>query len=123
MMQDLVGIVRPEDEMLRALGEIHRLREQADRAGVTGHREYNTGWHTAQDLANLLIVSEAITLSAIERRESRGGHFRQDYPEKDTTFAGFNIVVRRGTEGVMQVSRAALPPMPPELQQIIQENA
>jgi succinate dehydrogenase / fumarate reductase flavoprotein subunit len=123
MMQDLVGIVRQEDEMQRALAEIRRLREKADRAGVTGHREYNTGWHTAQDLANLLIVSEAITLSAIERRESRGGHFRQDYPEKDKSFAEFNIVVRRGAEGGMLVSRAPLPPMPPELQQIIQENA
>ena len=53
------------------------------RSGVTGHREYNTGWHTAQDLANLLMVSEAITRSAIERKESRGGHFRTDYPDKD----------------------------------------
>ena len=68
---------------------------------MTGHREYNTGWHTAQDLANLLIVSEAITRSALERRESRGGHFRQDYPGKDKAFADFNVVVRQGPDGAM----------------------
>jgi succinate dehydrogenase / fumarate reductase flavoprotein subunit len=123
IMQDLVGIVRQEDEMQRALSELHTLKRKAERAGVTGHREYNTGWHTAQDLGNLLIVSEAITLSALERRESRGGHFRQDYPDKDRTFAALNVVVRRGPDGVMEVTRTALPPLPPELQQIIEENA
>ncbi len=91
MMQDLVGIVRQEDEMLRALERARPLKQRAARAGVTGHREYNTGWHTAQDLGNLLIVSEAIAPSALERKESRGGHFRQDYPEKDQAFATFNV--------------------------------
>jgi succinate dehydrogenase / fumarate reductase flavoprotein subunit len=123
MMQDLVGIVRQEDEMVRALEGLERLKARAARAGVSGHREYNTGWHTAQDLGNLLIVSEAITRSALERKESRGGHFRQDYPEKDSTFAAFNIGVRRGADGAMEVSRTPIPPMPAELQQIIQENA
>ena len=73
---------------------------------MTGHREYNTGWHTAQDLGNLLIVSEAITRSAIERKESRGGHFRQDYPDKDPAYATFNIVVRRARTGDAGVARA-----------------
>jgi succinate dehydrogenase flavoprotein subunit len=122
MMQNLVGIVRQEDEMRQALGQLDVLKQRADRAGVTGHREYNTGWHTAQDLGNLLIVSEAITRSALERKESRGGHFRQDYPEKDKAFAGYNIGVRQGPDGSMQVSHTPIPPMPAELQQIIQEN-
>jgi succinate dehydrogenase / fumarate reductase flavoprotein subunit len=122
LMQDLVGIVRQQDEMLEAVDGLEKLKERASRAGVTGHREYHTGWHTAQDVSNLLIVSEAITRSALERRESRGGHFRQDYPEKDKAYAVFNIGVRRGAGG-MEVFRTALPPLPPELQQIIQDNA
>ncbi len=122
LMQDLVGIVRDEGEMRRALKGLAALKARAAQAGVTGHREYNTGWHTAQDLRNLLMVSEAIARSAIERKESRGGHFRQDYPEKDPAFATFNIVVRRDAGGVMQVSHVPLPPMPAELKQVIEEN-
>jgi succinate dehydrogenase / fumarate reductase flavoprotein subunit len=122
MMQDLVGIVRSEEEMQRALVGLESLKARAGKVGVTGHREFNTGWHAAQDLANLLAVSEMITRSAIERKESRGGHFRQDYPDKDPAFATFNFVVRRGADGAMQVSRAPIPPMPDELKQVIEEN-
>jgi succinate dehydrogenase / fumarate reductase flavoprotein subunit len=122
MMQDLVGIVRAEGEMRQALDGLHALNARAERAGITGHREYNSGWHTAQDLGNLLIVSEAIALSALERKESRGGHFRTDYPDKDPAFAAFNIVVRRGTDGLMQVARASIPEMPAELKKVIEDN-
>ncbi len=81
MMQDLVGIVRREDEMQQALDE-HRgsCSERAEHVAVAGNREYNPGWHTALDLHNLLTVSEAITRAALERKESRGAHFRDDYP-------------------------------------------
>jgi len=122
MMQDLVGIVREESEMQQAMEGLARLRERASRSGVTGHREYNSGWHTAQDLGNLLIVSESIARSALERRESRGGHFRQDYPEKDPAFERFNIAVRQGEDGEMQVTRRPIPPLPDELKKVIEEN-
>jgi succinate dehydrogenase / fumarate reductase flavoprotein subunit len=122
MMQDLVGIVRVEDEMQRALTGLDALKERAAQVGVTGHREFNTGWHAAQDLGNLLMVSEAITRSAIDRKESRGGHFRSDYPDKDPAYAVFNIVVKQGPDGEMEVSRVPLPPMPEELKQVIEEN-
>ena len=122
MMQDLVGIVRVEDEMQHALSGLAALNERAAKAGVTGHREYNAGWHTAQDLRNLLLVSEAITRSALERKESRGGHFRADYPDKDPAFATFNIVLRRGADGGMQVTHLPIPPIPPELKRVIEEN-
>jgi succinate dehydrogenase / fumarate reductase flavoprotein subunit len=122
MMQNLVGIVRDEREMQEALTRLQELNSRAVRAGVSGHREYNTGWHTALDLGNLLAVSEAITRSAIERRESRGGHFRQDFPEKDPACATFNVAVRRLTDGGMEVTRVPIPPMPPELKQVIEEN-
>ena len=90
--------------------------------GVHGNREYNPGWHTALDLANLLTVSEAIARSAIERKESRGGHFREDYPNKEKSFGDFNFVVRKGSGGEMQVVKQPIPPMPEELTQIIKEQ-
>jgi succinate dehydrogenase / fumarate reductase flavoprotein subunit len=121
MMQDLVGIVRNEPEMKRALDGLRALRERAARVGIGGHREYNPGWHAALDLHNLLLVSEAVTRSAIERRESRGGHFRDDHPDKDPAFATFNIVVRQQPDGTMAVSRAPIPPMPQELKDVIAE--
>src|SRR6478735_3535852 len=83
MMQDLVGIVRREEEMVRALAGLGKLWERSKKVAVYGHREYNPGWHTAIDLKHLLTVSEAITRSALERRESRGGHFRDDFPNRD----------------------------------------
>ncbi|HJX86202.1 MAG TPA: fumarate reductase/succinate dehydrogenase flavoprotein subunit, partial [Gemmatimonadales bacterium] len=103
MMQDLVGIVRTETEMQSALEGIGRLWKRARQVGVGGNREYNPGWHTALDLSNLLTVAEAITRAAIERRESRGGHFRDDFPEKDPAAAKFNIVVRKGPGGEMRL--------------------
>jgi succinate dehydrogenase / fumarate reductase flavoprotein subunit len=120
MMQDLVGIVRRDDEMRLALEGIDALRVRAGRAHVSGNREYNPGWHTALDLHNLLTVSEAVDLSAIERKESRGAHFREDYPQKDPAFGKVNVVVRKGPAG-MQVRQVPIPEMPPELKQIIEE--
>jgi succinate dehydrogenase / fumarate reductase flavoprotein subunit len=122
MMQKLVGIVRIEGEMQQALAELGRLKTRAARAAVSGHREYNPGWHTAIDLPNLLTVSEAVTRCAIERKESRGGHFRDDFPEKAPEFGTINIVVRQAADGSMQVSRVPIPAMPAELTQVIDEN-
>jgi succinate dehydrogenase / fumarate reductase flavoprotein subunit len=121
LMQDLVGIVRNESEMRQALDGLERLRERARLVGVGGHREYNPGWHAALDLPNLLTVSEAITRSAIERRESRGGHFREDFPNKEPSFGTFNLIVRKGHDGNMEVSRRPIPDMPDELKRIIEE--
>jgi succinate dehydrogenase flavoprotein subunit len=121
MMQHNVGIVRTEHEMEVALKEIIRLEEQASRCGVYGNREFNAGWHTALDLPNLLTVSEAITRAAIERKESRGGHFREDYPEKSADYGHFNIMVKQGSNGEMQISRVPIPELPGELKQVIEE--
>jgi len=121
MMQDLVGIVRKQDEIARALEGIQKLWQKANRAGCSGNREYNPGWHTALDLANLLTVAEAIARSALERKESRGAHFREDYPDKDAAFSKINIVLRKQPDGTMQVRREPIPEMRAELAQIIQE--
>jgi succinate dehydrogenase / fumarate reductase flavoprotein subunit len=121
-MQELVGIVRQEGEMLQALQQIEQLKQRAERAVVAGHREYNNGWHTSIDLHNLLTVSEIVTRSALERKESRGGHFRDDYPAKDENYATFNIVARKSASGGVAITREPLRPMPEELKRIIEEN-
>jgi len=120
-MQDLVGIVRTEGEMKLALTEIAILYERAEKVSVEGNREYNNGWHTALDLSNLLTVSEAITRAALEREESRGAHFREDRPAKSAEFGKINIVIRKGSNGEMQVKREPNPELPPELRQTIEE--
>ncbi len=121
MMQSHVGIVRRADEMEQALTKLENLRQRAERVGVAGNREYNPGWHTALDLRNLLLVAEAITRAALERKESRGAHFREDFPEKSPEYGGFNQVLRRGGDGRMELRRQPLPPMPAPLQVIIEE--
>jgi succinate dehydrogenase / fumarate reductase flavoprotein subunit len=121
-MQALVGIVRLENEMQEALVKIAAFNERAARVGIDGHREFNAGWHTCIDLRNLLDVSEAIARSAIERKESRGGHFREDFPDKKDEFAKFNFGTRRAADGTMTVSRIPLPEIPPELKQVIEEQ-
>jgi succinate dehydrogenase / fumarate reductase flavoprotein subunit len=121
-MQDLVGIVRQASEMEEALARLAAFNARAAAAGVEGHREYHPGWHTCLDLRNLLAVSEAITRSALERKESRGGHFRDDFPEKDAAYATFNVAVAQGADGAMKVSRRPIPPLPEELQKVIEEQ-
>jgi succinate dehydrogenase / fumarate reductase flavoprotein subunit len=121
-MQSLVGIVRTESEMREAFTLIQQYKERAARVGVSGHREYHAGWHTAIDLRNLLTVSECVTVSAVERKESRGGHFREDFPEKAAEFGSVNVMVRQGADGRVEVGRIPLPPMPDHLKQVIEEQ-
>jgi len=88
---------------------------------VYGHREYNPGWHTAIDLKHLLTISEAITRAAIDRKESRGGHFREDFPDKDPAAAKYNSVISKGADGLMQLRREPIPAIPEALKQVIEE--
>jgi succinate dehydrogenase / fumarate reductase, flavoprotein subunit len=120
-MQDLVGIVRNERDMTAALGQLEQFKGRADRVGVAGHREYHSGWHTALDLRNLLTVSEAIARSALERKESRGGHFREDYPSQAKEWSTVNVQVTRTADGSMSVRRVPIPEMPDNLKQVIAE--
>jgi succinate dehydrogenase / fumarate reductase flavoprotein subunit len=122
LMQEHVGIVRREGEMQEALIGLRKLRERSTRVGVNGNREYNPGWHTALDLDNLITVSEAITLCAIERKESRGGHFRDDFPDKDPAAAKFNLVTYRAPDGEMKLRREPVTALSPELAQVVEEN-
>jgi succinate dehydrogenase / fumarate reductase, flavoprotein subunit len=122
MMQKLVGIVRKESEMVEALEGLRHLQERAAVVSAPGNREYNPGWHTALDLESLLTVSEAVTRAAIERRESRGAQFREDFPEKSAELGGVTIVVRKGADGGMQIVREPVPPLTDEQKAIIEAN-
>ena len=91
---------------------------------VDGNREYNAGWHTALDLHSLLTVSEIVTRAALERKESRGAHFRDDFPAKDeANFGKHNTIIRRDpSTDQMELSRQPIKPMPEELKKVIEEN-
>lgn len=121
-MQDLVGIVRTEKEMVRALDLIEQLKDRAAKIAVTGNREYNPGWHTALDLHNLLLVGEAVARSGLARKESRGAHFRDDFPDKDAALGRVNTILRKGPDGEMQVTQEPIPDMPDDLKRIIEER-
>jgi succinate dehydrogenase / fumarate reductase flavoprotein subunit len=121
IMQDSVGIVRHESEMKSALEHLGKFLQRVKRVGITGNREFNPGWHTALDLKNLLTVSEAITRAALERKESRGAQFREDYPNKDDAFGKVNTIISKAADGSMQVRLEPLPEMPDYLKQVIDE--
>jgi succinate dehydrogenase / fumarate reductase flavoprotein subunit len=122
LMQKNVGIVRTEKEMAQAVEGIEGLRKRAEKVGIVGNREYNPGWHTAVDLGNLLICSEAIARSAMERKESRGGHFRDDFPNKDAAFGSFNLICKKGPDGRLQLRREPIPELRDDLKQVVEEN-
>ena len=121
-MQELVGIVRNEGDMQKALEVIDELRQRAQKVSVIGNREYNPGWHTALDLKFLMIVSEAVARAALERKESRGAHFREDYEDKDEEFGSINITQHRNEEGEMVINRVPVQSIREDLAAIIEEN-
>ena len=120
-MQNLVGIVRTEKELKQALDQIAALKERLTRVSVEGNRQYNPGWHLALDLRSLLSVAEAVTLGALERKESRGGHAREDYPDPDPELGKVNIVLRK-KNGEWSLTREPLPEMPAELKALFEEK-
>jgi len=122
LMHANVGIVRNEPDMAAALDGLAKLKARAASVGIDGNREYNPGWHTCLDLPNLMVVSEALTRSALDRRESRGGHFREDHPDKSKDFANHNTIVRKNPDATMSLRRESIKPMPDELKKIIDDQ-
>jgi succinate dehydrogenase / fumarate reductase flavoprotein subunit len=120
-MQNLVGIIRTEKELQRALEEIQKLKQRLKQVSVEGHRQYNPGWHLALDLHSMLSVSEAVTMGALERKESRGGHTRDDYPNADAKFGKVNIVIRK-KNGAWSLNQEPLPEMPDDLKVLFEEK-
>ena len=126
-MQDLVGIIRVEDELKTALERIAVLKARAAKVAVEGNRQYNPGWHLALDLRNMLLVSQAVAAAALERQESRGGHTRDDYPTADPYWGTQNVVLalaspEAGSAGAdLSVKRQPLPKPPPELAKLLED--
>jgi len=120
-MQKLVGLIRTESELKDAIKKIESLKERAGKVRVEGGRTYNAGWHTALDLRSLLTVAECSAVAALERKESRGGHTREDHPYTDDTWGKVNVVLRL-KNGAVQVSSEPLPEMPAELKALFQER-
>jgi succinate dehydrogenase / fumarate reductase flavoprotein subunit len=113
--------MRTESELKQAVDEISKFKKRARAVHISGNRQYNPGWHMALDLYSLLNVSEAVARAALERKESRGGHARLDFPKMDPNFGKINIVVRKKGNDISTQSRS-IPPMPDELKQILNEE-
>jgi len=121
VMQNLVGIYRTKEDLEKALVELEKLKVRTAKASVEGSRLFNPGWHLSYDLKAMLIVSEAVTRSALARTESRGAHSRIDYPNVDPVWAKkHNIIVRES--GAMKRHESPLEAMPEDLQQILAED-
>ena len=122
LMQDRVGIVRNQELLESGLEGVLALRERSAGVRVDGNRSWNPGWHTALDLPNLLLVSEAVARTAALRKESRGAHFREDHPAKDDHWGRTTLVARRGADGEMEIVEEPVTEPRAELQQIIEDN-
>jgi succinate dehydrogenase / fumarate reductase flavoprotein subunit len=120
-MQKLVGIVRVESELNEAIEKIKDFRLRATRAACGGNRTYNPGWHTALELKHMVTVAEAIARAAKDRKESRGGHFREDYQQKSEAFGRINISIQKDVSGDMTVRQTPKTKVRDDLQQIIDE--
>lgn len=121
MMQDLVGIVRNENDLIMAQDKLKALESRVAHVGCTGNRGYNPGWHTAMELKHMLTVAQAIAISARERKESRGGHFREDYPDKSTEFSNVNMTLKKDDTGKIEIRQIPKPEVRHDLKQIIEE--
>ncbi|MGI9629255.1 MAG: FAD-binding protein, partial [Longimicrobiales bacterium] len=122
MMQEKVGIIRTESELDEALDALQELKARANKAAVQGNREWNAGWHTSIELRSLMTVSEAIARAARERTESRGAHTRDDHAGKNPEWGKYNLILKKGENGDMEIRKEEIPPIPDELKQIIEEQ-
>ncbi len=121
-MNDLVGIIRREEEVAEALERLDALERRADRVVVEGHRQFNPGWHLALDLQNMILVSRCIALAALERTESRGGHTREDHPAMDAAWRGVNLVCGLDDSGAVALRRQPVPSIRPDLLELFEES-
>ncbi|HZI59558.1 MAG TPA: FAD-dependent oxidoreductase [Pyrinomonadaceae bacterium] len=117
-MQNYVGIFRNEEDLQKGLSELENLKQRAAGVKVDGSRLFNPGWHLARDLKSMLTVSEAVALSAQERKESRGAHSRIDFPMYDETWAKQNNVIFRVGDQ-MRLKQTPISELPAELKEIV----
>jgi succinate dehydrogenase / fumarate reductase flavoprotein subunit len=123
-MHNLVGIIRTAEEMSQALEKIEEFKTRVAHVSVEGHRQYNPGWHLSIDLKNMLLVSESIARAALDRKESRGGHTRDDYPATDPSWGQINVLVRLNSDRTgVEVFHQDLPQMPDELKKLFDDGS
>jgi len=120
-MQNYVGIFRSEGDLKRGLDEIQKLKQRANNVRVEGSRLFNPGWHLARDLKSMLTVSEAVALSALERKESRGAHSRIDFPNYDERWSKLNNIISRDGEE-MRLTQSPISELPSDLRAILEET-
>jgi succinate dehydrogenase / fumarate reductase flavoprotein subunit len=120
-MQSLVGIFRTEEDLQKALGELEKLKPRLERMRADGTRMFNPGWHLTRDLSSMVLISEAVTRSALARRESRGAHSRIDYPNYDDTWAKQNNIISK-RNGQMTLEQRPVSEMPADLKELLAEN-
>jgi len=113
-MNDLVGIIRREQELKDALAALEKFKERAKTLAVPGERAYNPGWHYAQDLRNMLLVAECVAMAALEREESRGGHTREDHPAMEPEWRKVNLILTLDGDKIDMVHQP-LPVIRPDL--------
>ena len=122
-MHNLVGIIRTADEVTQALSRIEEFKGRVANLSVEGHRQYNPGWHLSIDLKNMLLVSECIARAALDRKESRGGHTRDDYPATDPSWGKVNVLCRLNDARTgVEVFHQDLPEMPDDLKQLFDDG-
>jgi succinate dehydrogenase/fumarate reductase flavoprotein subunit len=108
-MWQLVGPVRREEGLQRALENIKQIKREIQNLSVSHSRIRNPEWLDALELPLMLIAAEAVTLSALYRQESRGAHVRLDYPERDDAHWLKNILVKKGKDKMMEVRDEPVP--------------
>ena len=121
-MDRFAGIIRTEKDLLMAKEKLQSLADRAAKSKATGNRIYNPGWHLAIDIQNLLMTSQALVLAALERKESRGAHTREDYPKTEPELAEILYVIHRKKPGdPITILKEKIPSMPAELKSILEE--
>jgi succinate dehydrogenase / fumarate reductase, flavoprotein subunit len=121
-MQRYVGIMRNEADLTQGLKELERMKGDAEKASISGPRHYNAGWHQTIDIRNMMVVSEAMARAGLLRKESRGAHAREDFPDMDKGhWSKINVVLRKKSDGSMEVEEVPLPPIPDEIKKVLEE--
>ncbi|HEV3168854.1 MAG TPA: fumarate reductase/succinate dehydrogenase flavoprotein subunit [Actinocrinis sp.] len=121
-MNDLVGIIRKQEEMQQALGALAEFKPRRDKVAAAGGRAFNPGWHLAMDLRNMLLVSECVARAALERQESRGGHTRDDYPAMSAEWRRKNLICSLGADGSVAIKHQPLPEIRADLLALFEKS-
>ncbi len=122
MMQQKVGIIRNGSELEEALSELETYAERSDKAVPGATKLYNSGWHQALDLKNMVDVSKACTLAALKRTESRGGHTREDFPTPDTGKWSHTTLVIWMENGEVKIREEDIEQPPAELEKLLDRS-